>query len=198
MILPIAGTTSAPPYRRSKFRIGSCSSLSQVKHSAAKLFLPIVGSHSAAEIFLPIKGTNPAEEIVPPYSRYYFRSSLKQEPFPLRKVFLLIAGTNCTERLLLPIAGSNHAAEIVPPYCSYKSRCGNCSSISQVQILQRKVFLPIAGTNPSGNCSSLLQLQIPLRKLILPIAGTTSAPPYRRSKFRCGSCSPFCRYKFRS
>ena len=56
------------------------------------------------------------------------------------------------------------------------SRYNFISSLSQVQIPLRKLFLPI-------------RKQIPLSKLFLFIAGTTSTPPYRRSQFCCGSCS---------
>ncbi len=72
----------------------------------------------------------------------------------------------------------NPAEEIVPPRGRYNCR----SSLSQVQIPLRKLYLPLAGTNSASNFfSSLSQVQIPLRKLFLPIiAGTTSTPPYRR------------------
>ena len=45
------------------------------------------------------------------------------------------------------------------------------------------------GANSAAEVSSLSQVQIPLRKLFLPVAGTTAAFPYRRINFRCEICT---------
>ncbi len=99
--------------------------------------------------------------------------------------------------MFLPIAGTNPTEHIVPPYSRYDFR----SSLKQEPIPLRKLSLPIAGTNSAARLllpiagsnpaadivPRLSQEQIPLQKFFLPIAGTSAAPPYRRSKFCCGS-----------
>src|SRR6266536_1632671 len=118
------------------------------------------------------EGANSAAEVVPPYRMLKFRFSLSQDQIPLRKLFL-------------PIIGTNSAEEIVPPYNRYNFR----SSLSQEQIPLRKLFLPIACTNSTANLFLPIACTNSAAKCFLPIACTTAAPPYRRSKCRCGSCS---------